>query len=43
LTKVNPKLASTIGFNEYGSLSDNNEIMGEEQDAAFVSPVKGKK
>jgi len=43
LTKVNPKLASTIGFNEYSGLSDNDEIMGEEQDAAFASPVKGKK
>ena len=43
LTKVHSELAPTIGFNECGGLSDNDETMGEERDAAFASPVKGKK
>jgi hypothetical protein len=36
-TKVNLKLASTIGFNENGSLSDNDETIGEEWEAAFAT------
>ena len=40
---ANPKLVSTIGFNKNGSLSDNDEIMGEEWEVAFASPFKGKK
>jgi hypothetical protein len=37
--KVNPE--PTIGFNENGGLSDNDETVGEERDAAFASPIKG--
>ena len=43
LAKVYPKLASTIGFNKNGGLSDNDETMGAEWEAAFASPFKGKK
>ena len=43
LAKVNPEPASTIGFNENGGLSDNDETMGAEREAAFASPFKGKK
>ena len=42
-TKVNLEPASTIGFNENGGLSDNDETIGEEREAAFASPFKGKK
>ena len=40
---ANPELVSTIGFNENGGLSDNDEIMGEEREVVFASPFKGKK
>ena len=43
LAKVNPKLASTTGFNENGGLSDNDEIKGAEREAALASPLKGKR
>ena len=43
LAKVNSEPASTINLNENGGLSDNDEIMGEEREAAFASPIKGKK
>lgn len=38
-----PEPAATIRFNENGGLSDNDETMGEEREAAFASPFKGKK
>jgi len=43
LAKVNPEPASTVCLNDNGGLSDNDEVMGEEREAAFASPVKGKK
>jgi hypothetical protein len=43
LAKVNPGPVSTIGSNENGGLSDNDETMGEEQEAVFASPIKGNK
>ena len=41
--KVNPKPASTICLHDIGGLSDNDEMRGEEREAAFASPIKGKK
>jgi hypothetical protein len=41
-TKVNSEPASMIRLHDSGGLSDNDETIGEERDAAFASPFKGK-
>jgi hypothetical protein len=45
LTRVEPKPVSTTGIRFYdnGGLSDNDEMRGEEREAAIASPFKGKK
>ena len=42
LVKVKTEIP-TISLNDNGGLSDNNELMGEEQEVAVKSPPKGKK
>jgi hypothetical protein len=41
--KVKPELASPIFVDNDGGLSDNDEVRGEEREAAITSPPKGKK
>jgi hypothetical protein len=42
--KIEPVLRKTLTYQDYdGGLSDNDEMMGVEREAAINSPPKGKK
>jgi len=41
--KVKPEPAPVVCLRDDGGLSDNDEMAGEEREAAFASPFKGKK